>query len=76
LNSALAPSTSRGIAVDRDRVHDLLAVCVAEAVRDEVDGDVGDVYADPATTEPLGRIDRGPTPAERVEHPVTGIRAG
>ena len=43
---------------------------LAQTVLYERDGEVRDVYAYPATLEPLGHVDRRAATAERVEHNV------
>ena len=49
---------------------------VLEAALDEADGEVGDVYADPAAAELLGGVGCRPAAAEGIEDEVAGVAAG
>ena len=48
----------------------VFADCVVQAVADEGDREVRDVYANPAAVEALGGGDRSSAAAERVEHDI------
>ena len=49
---------------------------VAQPAPDQVDGDMGNVDADPPPVEFFGGMDGGAAAAERVEHQVAGVGGG
>ena len=49
---------------------------VAQPAPDQVDGDMGNVDADPPPVEFFGGMDGGAAAAKRVEHQVAGVGGG
>ncbi len=53
-----------------------LAERIAQPALDEIDGEIGDINADPLATQLLRRVNRRAATAKRVEHNIAGIGAG